>query len=202
MTKNHTRPAFFLDRDGTLAEEVGYMNHLSRFQLYPWSAEAIRRIRAEVEGAVVGVGTVLNTADLVCALKAGCEFVVTPGFTPSLLDAGAGCGVPFIPGIATVSEMMTCLERGLTELKFFPAEASGGPATLKAFAGPVPQVSFCPTGGVGLGNLANYLAVPAVKTVGGSWICPDGLISKGDWDGITRLAAEARDLVTSIRNGN
>lgn len=163
---------------------------------------AISLIKQQVPGAIVGVGTVLNLGDLDKALAAGSEFVVTPGLTPTLLQAGARCGVPFIPGIATVGELMGCLDEGLTALKFFPAEAMGGTKVLKAFSGPFPQVSFCPTGGIGPGNLAEYLALPSVKTVGGSWICPNNLIASQDWQGITNLSREACHLVASLRRSN
>lgn len=160
--------------------------------------DAIRQIRAEVEGAIVGAGTVLSIGDLDAALDAGSEFIITPGLTDTLLRAGASCGVPFMPGVATVSEMMRCLEQGLDTLKFFPAEASGGASALKAFSGPFPEVAFCPTGGIGLNNIGDYLKLPSVLSVGGSWLAPDKLIASGDWAGITRLAREACELVASL----
>lgn len=160
--------------------------------------EAIRRIKGEVEGAIVGVGTVLNTQDLDNSVAAGSEFIITPGLTDKLLQAGLACGVPFMPAVATVSDLMRCLENGLDTLKFFPAEAMGGVKTLKAFAGPFPEVCFCPTGGIGLHNLADYLALPTVLTVGGSWVVPEKLIAEGDWSGITRLARDATELVSTI----
>ncbi|MGV6806735.1 MAG: bifunctional 4-hydroxy-2-oxoglutarate aldolase/2-dehydro-3-deoxy-phosphogluconate aldolase [bacterium] len=166
----------------------------------PQGLEAIRRIKAEVSGAVVGAGTVLSRHDLDGAIAAGSEFVITPGLTDNLLRAGADCGVPFMPGVATVSEMMNCLEQGLDTLKFFPAEASGGAAALKAFSGPFPEVSFCPTGGIGPANIRGYLQLPCVASVGGSWMAPEAIIAKGDWEGITRLANEAVQLVTQIRD--
>lgn len=160
--------------------------------------EAIRRIRAEVEGAIVGVGTVLNERDLDSAVAAGSEFIITPGLTDRLLQAGIDCGVPFMPAVATVSDLMRCLENGLDTLKFFPAEAMGGVKTLKAFAGPFPDVCFCPTGGIGLHNIADYLALPTVLTVGGSWVVPEQLIADGNWSEITLLAREAVELVASL----
>lgn len=161
--------------------------------------EAIRRIKAEVEGAIVGVGTVVTTNELHAAISAGSQFVITPGLTDGLLAAGSDCGVPFIPAIATVSELMRCQYAGLDTLKFFPAEAMGGAATLKAIAGPFPDVAFCPTGGIGLHNLADYLALASVLTVGGSWVCPEALIAQRNWPAITSLAAEATQLVASLR---
>lgn len=160
--------------------------------------EAIRRIRAEVEGAIVGVGTVLNERDLDSAVAAGSEFIITPGLTDRLLQAGIDCGVPFMPAVATVSDLMRCLENGLDTLKFFPAEAMGGVKTLKAFAGPFPDVCFCPTGGIGVHNIADYLALPTVLTVGGSWVVPEQLIADGNWSAITLLAREAVELVASL----
>lgn len=161
--------------------------------------DAIRRVRAEVEGAVVGAGTVSNCRELEQALAAGSEFVITPGLTPALLRAGVQCGVPFIPGVATVSELMTGLEQGLDTLKFFPAEAAGGVAVLKAFSGPFPQVCFCPTGGIGPTNMAGYLALPTVLSVGGSWLTPAALVNTGDWAGITALARTATAQVQALR---
>ena len=166
----------------------------------PAGLESIRRISHEVDGAVVGAGTVQSTADLEQALLSGSQFIITPGSTDRLLRAGASCGVPFMPGIATVSEMMRCLEAGLDTLKFFPAEASGGARTLKAFSGPFPDVKFCPTGGISTDNLADYLALPSVLSVGGSWVAPEKLIAEQQWARITELAREAVSLVTDIRN--
>ncbi|MFA5631995.1 MAG: bifunctional 4-hydroxy-2-oxoglutarate aldolase/2-dehydro-3-deoxy-phosphogluconate aldolase [Porticoccaceae bacterium] len=161
--------------------------------------EAIRRIRAEVEGVIVGAGTVTTPADVDDALAAGAEFLVSPGATPALLNAGVGCGVPFMPGIATASELMTCVDKGLDILKFFPAHAIGGANALKALAGPFPQVSFCPTGGIGLAQLDEYFAIPAVKTLGGSWMAPASRIAEQEWRGITALAAQAVARVVELR---
>ena len=162
--------------------------------------ESIRRIKNEVDGAIVGAGTVLGEADLDNALQAGSEFIITPGLTDALLQAGASCGVPFMPGIATVSEMMRCREKGLKTLKFFPAEANGGAKALAAFSGPFPDMRFCPTGGIGLANLADYIALPAVLSVGGTWVAPEKLIANQQWDAITQLAREAATLVSQLRS--
>lgn len=161
--------------------------------------DAVRRIRAEVEGAIVGAGTILNPQDLANAIAVGSEFIVSPGITANLLSAGVDCGVPFMPGIATVSELMCCLDKGFDTVKFFPAEALGGANTLKAFAGPFPSVSFCPTGGIGPANLGEYLALPSVRGIGGSWMASPGLVAGGQWGEITRLAREATELVGSLR---
>ena len=165
----------------------------------PEGLEAIRRIKAEVDGVVVGAGTITNATELEKAIEAGSEFIITPGLTPELRKEGAACGLPFMPGVATVSEMMCCLEQGLDTLKFFPAEANGGAKALKAFAGPFPDVGFCPTGGIGLKNMAEYLALPSVLSVGGSWIAPDDLMALNDWQSITNLAKEACDKVAQLR---
>ena len=165
----------------------------------PQALEAISRIRSEVEGAVVGAGTVLNRTDLDNALAAGSEFVITPGVPADLLAAGVRCGVPFYPGVSTVSEVMNCLEHGLDTLKFFPAEASGGVKKLQAFSGPFPEVCFCPTGGIGLHNLAEYLALDNVMSVGGSWMVSKKLVTAGDWGAISELAAQACELAANLK---
>lgn len=165
----------------------------------PRALEAISRIRAEVEGAVVGAGTVLNRADLDNALAAGSEFVITPGATTDLLAAGGRCGVPFYPGVSTALEVMNCLEHNLDTLKFFPAEASGGVKKLKAFSGPFAQVCFCPTGGIGPHNLAEYLALDNVLSVGGSWMVPDELVTAGQWSAVSKLAAQACEQVANLQ---
>lgn len=165
----------------------------------PAGLPAIRAISDQVPEAIVGAGTVLNPADFSAAVAAGSRFIVTPGLTDALLDAAQGSDVPLVPGIATVSELMTALDRGIDCLKFFPAEASGGAATLKAFAGPFPQVKFCPTGGVSLNNIADYLALDSVITVGGTWLTPAALVDAGDWDAITALAREATERVANLR---
>jgi 2-dehydro-3-deoxyphosphogluconate aldolase/(4S)-4-hydroxy-2-oxoglutarate aldolase len=161
--------------------------------------DAIKAMVDAVPVAIVGAGTVTSTRDLDNALAAGSQFIITPGQTPSLLKAGVECGVPYMPGTATVSELMCCVEQGLDTVKFFPAEASGGAKALAAFGGPFPDIKFCPTGGVNLANLADYLAVKSVMTVGGSWIAPSALVAAKDWQGITALAQAATDKVADIR---
>ncbi|WP_375057223.1 bifunctional 4-hydroxy-2-oxoglutarate aldolase/2-dehydro-3-deoxy-phosphogluconate aldolase [Zobellella sp. DQSA1] len=153
--------------------------------------DAIRAIARELPDALVGAGTVLNVAQYDAAVAAGAKFVITPGFTPALLRHAKAGPVPLMPGIATPSEAMQALELGYTHLKFFPAEINGGAKALKALAGPLPQLRFCPTGGVSAANAKDYLAVKSVMTVGGSWMLPAELVAAKDWDGITRLAAEA-----------
>ena len=158
------------------------------------AAEAIARIAAEVPGAVVGAGTVVSEAHVDEALSAGARFLVSPGATPRLLDAMQASGLPFLPGAATGSELVALLERGLTAAKLFPAEAVGGTALLKAFAGPFPQVTFCPTGGIDAQLAPAYLALPNVACVGGSWMLPAAAVREGDWDGIRALASAASAL--------
>ncbi|WP_372864254.1 bifunctional 4-hydroxy-2-oxoglutarate aldolase/2-dehydro-3-deoxy-phosphogluconate aldolase [Spongiibacter sp.] len=161
--------------------------------------EAIRRIRDEVPDAIVGAGTVCSAKDVELAAAAGSEFLFTPGFTDELLRAGSECGLPFVPGASTVGDVMRCMERGINTLKFFPAEACGGTAVLKAIAGPFPQLRFCPTGGIGPHNIGDYLALASVVSVGGSWLTPSHLLANHDWDAITQLATEAAELVHQLR---
>ncbi|XCN74749.1 MAG: bifunctional 4-hydroxy-2-oxoglutarate aldolase/2-dehydro-3-deoxy-phosphogluconate aldolase [Candidatus Electrothrix aestuarii] len=153
--------------------------------------EAIRRIRSNVPEALVGAGTVLSGQDLQAVAEAGGYFAISPGLTPSLLSAAEQMSIPLIPGVASASELMMALEAGLTELKFFPAQAAGGVEMLKSFAGPFPQVRFCPTGGITPENYREYLALKNVACVGGSWLVPAEKIAQGDWGALTQLAREA-----------
>lgn len=159
----------------------------------PSALEVIREM-AQVEGGVVGAGTLLTEKDVEAAKAAGATFGVSPGATRRLMDACEANDLPLLPGAATPSEAMALLERGYSVQKFFPAEANGGVPVLKAWGAPLPQVRFCPTGGVSLGNAASYLDLPNVACVGGSWVAPAGLVRMGDWAGIARLAAEAAAL--------
>lgn len=156
----------------------------------PAALEIIARM-AGVPGGVVGAGTLLTPADVAAAKAAGARFGVSPGVTDALLAACEAEGLPLIGGVATVSEAMGMLARGYEVLKFFPAEANGGAAALKAFAGPLPQVSFCPTGGVTAGNAPAYLALPNVICVGGSWVADKARMAAGAWDEIEALARDA-----------
>jgi 2-dehydro-3-deoxyphosphogluconate aldolase/(4S)-4-hydroxy-2-oxoglutarate aldolase len=149
--------------------------------------DAAKAIIAEVPEAVVGIGTVLNAQDLARSAAVGARFAVSPGATPELLDAAAASSLPFMPGIATASELMQALARGFDLVKFFPAEQSGGIPALRALAGPFPQARFCPTGGIGEGNAATWLAESNVVVVGGSWLCPAADIRSGNWAGITAI---------------
>ncbi len=157
----------------------------------PGGLQAIRTIAREVPEAVVGVGTVRTPRQLDAALQAGARFAVSPGLTSELGRSAAGCGVPFLPGVATASEAMQAADLGFTALKFFPAQPAGGPALLKAWYGPLPDLRFCPTGGIHVDNMAQYLALPNVRCVGGSWLTPRAAVQAHDWPAITRLAQQA-----------
>ena len=154
-------------------------------------------IIAEVPEAVVGIGTVLTPADLARSAAAGARFALSPGATPELLDAAARSGLPFMPGVATASELMQALARGFDTVKFFPATAAGGTAALRALAGPFPAARFCPTGGIGEENAADWLALPNVAAVGGSWLTPAAEVRVGSWDAITERARRAAALGAS-----
>ena len=159
----------------------------------PVALDAIREM-AQVEGGVVGAGTLLTPEDVQAAKEAGATFGVSPGATARLLEAAEKADLPMLPGAATASEVMALLERGYTVQKFFPAETSGGAPALKALSSPLPQVSFCPTGGVSLKNVESYLGLPNTLCVGGSWVAPGDMVAKGDWAGIEALAREAAAL--------
>jgi 2-dehydro-3-deoxyphosphogluconate aldolase/(4S)-4-hydroxy-2-oxoglutarate aldolase len=153
--------------------------------------EAIKRIAAEVPEAVVGAGTVLNAAQFAASQLAGAKFVISPGATEALYYTAKDTGLPYLPAVATASEVMRALEQGFTRAKFFPAEAMGGIKALQSLAGPFPQMRFCPTGGITEANLAAYAALPNVSSVGGSWLAPKEMLQKNDWAGITALAKKA-----------
>ncbi len=160
----------------------------------PVALDAIRAIASEVPEILVGAGTIVTPGQAKEALDAGAQFLVSPGSTPSLLGAMADTGLPFLPGTATVSEVLAVLEAGYTELKFFPAEASGGAAFLKSIAAPVPAARFCPTGGITAATAPSYLALPNVGCVGGSWLTPADALASGDWGRVTELARAAAAL--------
>jgi len=156
--------------------------------------EAIERIAAAVPEIVIGAGTVVDPDHAKAAASAGAQFLVSPGSTPALLDAMADTGLPVLPGCATISEAMALRERGITEVKFFPAQASGGAAFLAAVHGPLPDLRFCPTGGITATNAPDYLALPNVGCVGGTWLTPADAVREGDWKRITALASAALHL--------
>lgn len=154
--------------------------------------DAIRLLRDALPEAVVGAGTVTTPEQLAEVTAAGAQFAISPGITIELLKAGAAGPIPLLPGVATISELMQAHALGYRYLKFFPAEAAGGTAMLKSIAGPFPDVQFCPTGGIHQNNFRDYLALPNVRCVGGSWILPKTAIAAKNWQEITRLSAAAR----------
>lgn len=158
--------------------------------------DAIRAM-AEVPGGVVGAGTLLTPADVKAAKAAGAMFGVSPGATERLLDACAEHDLPLLPGAATASEIMALLELGYSVQKFFPAEQAGGAAYLKSIGSPIPQVLFCPTGGISLKLAPDYLSLKNILCVGGSWVAPKDAMARGDWAAITTLAREAARLPRS-----
>lgn len=160
----------------------------------PVALDALRAIAAEVPEILLGAGTITTPAQAEAAVDAGARFLVSPGLTPDLLAGMLGTGVPFLPGTSTVSEVLAVLEAGLTEMKFFPAEAAGGAPYLKSVAGPLPQARFCPTGGITPASAPSYLALANVGCVGGSWLTPADALAAGDWERISKLAAEAAAL--------
>lgn len=167
----------------------------------PVALEAIRHIVRDVEGALAGAGTVTNQAQVEASIEAGAAYLVSPGTTPRFAESLAQAPVPVLPGCATTSEAMVLSGLGFEVLKFFPAEASGGVAFLKSVAGPLPHLRFCPTGGIGPANVANYLALPNVVAVGGSWVVPADLIRAGDFAAIRDLASVAAALPRAAKFG-
>jgi 2-dehydro-3-deoxyphosphogluconate aldolase/(4S)-4-hydroxy-2-oxoglutarate aldolase len=160
----------------------------------PQALACMEAIAKEVPGAVVGAGTVRSAADAAAAAKAGARFAVSPGYTRAVGQACCDHGLSLLPGVATGSEIMMAQEDGYTELKFFPAMQAGGSAMLKAWGGPFFDVKFCPTGGVTPGNAAEFLSLPNVACVGGSWLVPADALAQGDWARIEKLAREASQL--------
>jgi 2-dehydro-3-deoxyphosphogluconate aldolase/(4S)-4-hydroxy-2-oxoglutarate aldolase len=160
----------------------------------PQALACMEAIANEVEGAVVGAGTVRSAADASAAVKAGARFAVSPGYTPAVGQACKDLGLALLPGVASGSEIMMAQEGGYTELKFFPAMQAGGSAMLKAWSGPFFDVKFCPTGGVTQQNANDLLSLPNVACVGGSWLVPADAMAQGDWARIEKLAREASQL--------
>lgn len=158
------------------------------------AVDAAKAIIADVPEAIVGLGTVLTPADLDRATEIGAAFAISPGCSPDLLRAAAAGDLPYAPGIQTASELMACINAGFNVVKFFPAVPAGGLAALSALAGPFPSVSYCPTGGIGEANAADWLAHPKVMAIGGSWIAPPAAIKDGAWDAIESRARAANGL--------
>ena len=165
----------------------------------PAALEALAAIAKSVPKALPVAGTVVTPAQVAQVRDAGAQAVVSPGFSESVDEALRKAGLPWLPGVATASDCMRAVAAGRTTAKFFPAEQAGGPPALKALSGPFPQMNFCPTGGVGLKNLGDYLALPQVICVGGSWLVPADAIAAGDWGRITTLAREAKDAFLKAR---
>ena len=159
----------------------------------PAALDAIRAM-AKIKGGVVGAGTLITPDDVKTAKAAGAQFGVSPGATPKLIEACIEHELPLLAGTATATEVMLLMEYGFTAAKFFPAETSGGAPAVKALGGPLPQMSFCPTGGITLANAKSYLSLKNVMCVGGSWIAPADKVKSGDWAGIEALAREAANL--------
>jgi 2-dehydro-3-deoxyphosphogluconate aldolase/(4S)-4-hydroxy-2-oxoglutarate aldolase len=157
----------------------------------PVALDAIRLLAQEVPDAIVGAGTVTTAAQLQQCIDAGAKFAISPGLTRELLQAGKDAAIPLIPGIASISELMEGTGLGYSHFKFFPAEAAGGVKTLKSIHGPFADIRFCPTGGINEHNFRDYLALPNVKCVGGSWIVPDDAVAAKDWARITQLCQTA-----------
>jgi 2-dehydro-3-deoxyphosphogluconate aldolase/(4S)-4-hydroxy-2-oxoglutarate aldolase len=157
----------------------------------PAALDCIRAIAAAAPAMLLGAGTIRTPDDIEAALSAGAQFLVTPGLTPKLTTALQASGAPAWPGVATLSEAMAAAEAGFTALKLFPAEAAGGVNTLKAFAGPGADLKFCPTGGVSLANMAEYLKLPNVACVGGSWLTPEKLVHARAWAEIEQIARQS-----------
>ncbi len=151
---------------------------------------------SEVEGAIVGVGTVIRPEQFTQARHVGARFAVTPGLTPALSEAALDAEIPVLPGVMTPSELIAAGEQGFKLLKLYPAEVAGGVAMLKSMGGPFPDIGFCPTGGVTSASMMNYLGLPNVLCVGGSWLTPENLLHNKDWDGIRDLARQAVDMAS------
>lgn len=160
----------------------------------PVAVEAIKQIKQAIPDAYVGTGTVIDKATFNASLEAGADFMVSPGVNDELLKLASTSEVPFLPGAATPSEVMKLASHGFKFLKFFPAEAAGGVPMLKSIFGPLPQVKFCPTGGVSLKSAPNYLALPNVVCVGGTWMLDKQLIANKDWQAIEELARQASEV--------
>lgn len=157
----------------------------------PSALAVIEAIAKEVPDAFIGAGTVTNADDLKAVTDAGAKFAISPGLTANLLKAGSNGSIPLIPGVSSISDLMTGAEHGYNFLKFFPAEAAGGVNAIKSIGGPFPNVTFCPTGGISPNNYLTYLALKNVRCVGGSWLAPESALESNDWAKITTLAKAA-----------
>jgi len=160
----------------------------------PVALAAVRAIADAVKEAIVGVGTITSPEDFGLAIAAGARFGVSPGLTPVLIEAARACSLPMLPGVMTPSEAIAARAAGFTELKLFPAQQAGGISMLKALSGPLPDLTFCPTGGVTQASARDFLALSNVGCVGGSWLTPADVVAAGDWGRVTALAREAASL--------
>lgn len=161
----------------------------------PVALDAVEKIAKALPDVMIGVGTVINTKQYDASVERGAQFAISPGASLNLLNHCKNGAIPFIPGTATPSEMMTALELGFDHLKFFPAEANGGTKTLSAISAALPQIKFCPTGGINIINVADYLKLPCVATVGGSWMLPNDAVKAKDWNKITELSRQAVEFI-------
>ncbi|MBE1287271.1 MAG: bifunctional 4-hydroxy-2-oxoglutarate aldolase/2-dehydro-3-deoxy-phosphogluconate aldolase [Alteromonadaceae bacterium] len=177
---------------------AGGINILEVTLRTPVALGAIELIAKELPDAMIGAGTVTNAEQLQQVIDAGAKFAISPGMTAELLAAGQAGPIALIPGISSTSDLMRARDAGYTHLKFFPAEAVGGVKAIKSIAGPFPDMVFCPTGGISLSNYHDYLALPNIHCVGGSWLAPDALMDAGDWDAITQLAKEAVEGANAV----
>lgn len=160
----------------------------------PVALQAIKAIAQQVEGAIVGVGTITRAEDFERSIEAGAVFGVSPGLTPELVAAARATGLPFLPGVMTPADVIGARAAGFSELKLFPAQQAGGIGMLKALGGPFPDVTFCPTGGISAATAPDFLALPNVACVGGSWLTPSDAVAAGDWARVTELARQATGL--------
>ncbi len=164
----------------------------------PVALDCIKAVNEQVPEMTVGVGTLTTPQQVIDSVAAGAKFLISPSFTPTLASAMLETGLPMLPGVVSPSEITRALELGITELKFFPAEQYGGIQTIKALSSVFSQISFCPTGGVNLSNMADYFALNSVFAVGGSWMVPKALIAKKDWDTITLLSRQAIETINNL----
>jgi len=188
--KNHAVPlANALLKGGIFCAEITFRSSVAE--------KAIREMSEKVPAILVGAGTVVTIEQAEKAINAGAKFLVSPGFNPKIVDFAISKNIPMFPGVNDPSAIEAALEKGLTTLKFFPAEASGGCEMLKAFSGPFPQIQFIPTGGINVSNLVNYLSLSNVLAVGGSWLVKPEMIEENQFDKITKLAFEANQLASN-----
>ncbi|WNO11098.1 bifunctional 4-hydroxy-2-oxoglutarate aldolase/2-dehydro-3-deoxy-phosphogluconate aldolase [Teredinibacter sp. KSP-S5-2] len=180
----------------TNALKAGGINAVEVTLRTPCALDAIRAIKNECEGVSVGVGTVVNTQNLEDIAEIGVDFAVSPGYTPNLIKSAQDLGVDLLPGVASPSEVMMGMELGLSCFKLFPAVAVGGLPLLKSIGGPLPQVSFCPTGGLTVDTFTDFLALPNVACVGGTWLVPPAAVENKDWQAITEIARQTMAKIT------